>query len=121
MGTEQIRFSQCGQHSKEGLSTAHFLAEVFEGMRKGVANGKAKGPQTECVQENIHLVADPDRAVLEIAIIEAHPRINEDACYPSRTSQFNLLSKIVMHHGDWVGRQIEIAHLADRSEERRVG
>ena len=49
MRAEQIGLAQRGQHGEEGFRTAHFLAEILEGMRQGVADREAERAQQECV------------------------------------------------------------------------
>ena len=75
---EQVGLAQRGQHREERLGAADFLAEILEGMRQGMADRESQGPQAEGVQEDAHLVADADRAVLEVAVVEAQPGIDED-------------------------------------------
>lgn len=49
MRAEQIGFAQRGQHSEKRLGATDFVAEKFERMRQGVADGKSQLPQPERV------------------------------------------------------------------------
>ena len=62
---------QRGQDGKEWFGTADFVAEEFKRVGQGVANRKSQGPQSERVQKNGHLMPDPHRAVLQVAIVKA--------------------------------------------------
>jgi len=42
VGAKEIGLPQCGQDGEEGFSAAHFLAEILEGVRKGVAGGETQ-------------------------------------------------------------------------------
>src|ERR1035437_8782579 len=49
MRAEQVGLAQRGQQGEEGFRAAHFLAEILEGMRQGVADREAQRAQPECV------------------------------------------------------------------------
>src|SRR5205814_3816073 len=74
---EQIRFAERGQHGEERLGAAHFLSEILEGVGQGVADRKAERAQPECIEEDRHLMAHSQRAVLKVAVVKAETRIDE--------------------------------------------
>ena len=113
VGAEQIGFAQRGQHGKERLGAADFVAEKFKRVRQGVANREAEFAQPERVQENIHLMPHAHRAVPQIAVIETEARIQKYLLHAAAPGDFNLAREIIAHHRNGVGVQIKVADLAD--------
>ncbi len=113
MGAEQIRLAQCGEHRKERFGAADFITEKFKRVRQRVTDRETQLAQTECIQENIHLVPHKHSAVLQIAVIKAKAGIDEDFLDAIALSTFNLPREKFSQHRNRVGAQIEISHLAD--------
>jgi len=88
--------------------SAHFLAEIFKGVRQSMADGKSQLAQTKCLQKRHHLVPHAHGAVLQIAIIEAQPWINQDFLHPVFLGQVRQTGKIIPHPPDDVPAQIEV-------------
>lgn len=93
MRAEQIRLSERSQHTEERFGATDFVAEKLKGMGQGMANRKPERPQPKRIQENVHLMPDADGAVLEIAIIETEPRIDEDFRHAVALGDFDLAAK----------------------------
>ena len=74
-----------------------------------MADGKTEIPQPERVQKNVHLVPHAHRAVLQVAVIKAEAGIKDDFLHAAALREFNLARKIIAHHRDRVGAQIEVA------------
>ena len=70
VGAEQVGFTQRGQHGKERFSAADFVAEKFEGVGQGMADWKTERPESERVQEDIHLMPHANGTVLQIAVVK---------------------------------------------------
>ena len=93
MRAEQIRFSNCGKNGKKRFGAADFVAEKFKRVRQRVANRKTKRAQPKSIQENVHLMSHPHRAVLQVAVIKAEAGIEEDFFHAAFLSQLNLSPK----------------------------
>ncbi len=115
VGAEQIGFTKRGEHGEEWFGGADFLTKILEGVREGVANWEPEGAEAEGVQENSHLVPHANGAVLEIAVVEAEPRIEEDLFDAIARCCFNLAREIIMHHRDGVIAEVEVSDFADIS------
>ena len=112
MGAKKVCLAQRGQQGEKGLGATHFLAEILERVRHRMANREAERAQPERVQEHLHLVANPHRAVLEVAVIEPQPGINEDLSNAVPGRRFDLARKVIPHQGHRIRGETEIAHLA---------
>src|SRR5439155_1262698 len=98
MRAKQVSLSKRGEQRKERLSAAHLFTEVFEGVRQGMANGKAKTTEPERVQENRHLMAHPHGAVLQVAVIKAQPGIEQYLLHSCARGGVYLAREIIPHH-----------------------
>src|SRR5208282_1712374 len=109
VGAEQVGFAQRGEYGKERLGAADFVAEKFKGVGQGVADWKTERPQPERVQENVHLVPHADGAVLQVAVVKAEAGVQDNSLHAAALRNFDLSRKILAHHFNRVGAQIEIA------------
>src|SRR5262245_28434984 len=77
MRPKQVRPSECGQHGKKRFGTTHVLAEELKRMGQGMARGPAQLAQSKRVEEYVNLMPDSPGAVLEVSIVKAQARIDE--------------------------------------------
>ena len=113
MRAEQVGLAQRSQHREERFSAAHFLAEILERVRQCVADGETQRSQAEAVQENVHLMAHPHGAVLQVAVVEAESGIYEDAFHAVALGDLDLAREEFMHHRNRICAQVEVADFAD--------
>src|SRR4051794_37105405 len=78
VSAKQVRLAQRGQHGEERFGATHFLTKEFKRVCQGVADRESERAQSECIEEDAHLMAHAHRAVLEVAVIKAKSRIDED-------------------------------------------
>lgn len=71
MGAKEVGFAKESEDGKEGLGRANFVLEELEGVRQGVADGPAEGPEAKGVEKSFSLIANASGAVLEILVVEA--------------------------------------------------
>ncbi len=113
MGSQEMGFAKQREDGEERLRAADFVLEVFEGVRQRVTDGPAQLAQAEGVEEGPHLMAHAGRAVLEVAVIEAQPRVEEDALHAEARRLVNLPREIVPHARHHVVLEGEIPDGAD--------
>src|SRR4051812_33768377 len=112
MRAEKIRFSQCGEHGKEGLGAADFLSEILESVGESVADREAERSQPKCSQEGFHLVLNTRGAVLKVAVVKAHAGIDEDFLEARFGRHLDFSGEIFVEHGDEISFENQVAHLA---------
>src|SRR5262245_27218602 len=103
MSAKQVRFAQGGQDREEWFGAANLLLEVFEGMRQRMADRETQRTQPESVQEDMHLMSHAHGAVLEIAVVETQPRVDEDPLNALLHRLLNLSREVIVHPADRVG------------------
>src|SRR5437762_951422 len=113
MCPEKIGLPESCQHGEERFGAAHFFPEILKGMRQSMANREPQYPQAEGIEENGDLVAHPQGAVLQVAVIEAQAGIKQDFFYAITSGHFDLAREIVAHPPDRIDAQFEVSHFPD--------
>lgn len=113
MGAEEIGFAERGEDREVRFRAADFVAEIFEGVRKGVAHRIAKRAEAEGVEESFHLVLDAHGAVLEVAVVKAQAGVDEDFFDAEVAGHFDLAFEVGTHGGNGIVAQFEVADFAN--------
>src|SRR5688572_4297165 len=82
-------------------------------MRQGVADGVAESAEARGVQEHVHLVAHADGTVVQIAVVKAEARIDEQLLQVGFFGALYFEDEIFVHEVYRVGIEVEIAGFAD--------
>jgi len=102
-GTSWVRkrsvFAESGQDGEERLGAADFVAEILERVGQGMADGVTQRAQAEGVEERGQLVAHAHGAVLQVAVVETEPRIEDELLHPDPGCELDLAREELVHPG----------------------
>ena len=78
VGAEDTGAAELGQDREKPLGRTELVLEEVEGVGQRVADRQAEHAQPDRVQQDPRLVTDPGLGVDQVAVVEAHARVDDD-------------------------------------------
>ena len=95
MRAQDTRAAEEGEHGVEALGRPELLLEQVEGVRQRIAQGHAERAQPEGAEHHPGLVPGAHDRVGEVAVVEAHPRIDDHALHAPRAGMVDAPCEVL--------------------------